>query len=594
MNSSNSTIAEIKDRLNIADVLSSYIQLKKAGTNFKANCPFHSEKSASFMVSSSKQIWHCFGCGEGGDIFSFVMKYENLDFSEALKLLAERAGVELPKYNKSSAKEDQYKDKLFQINDLAAKFYNKILLETPVAESARGYLKNRGLKAETVKEWQIGFAPQGYHYLEEFLLKRGFTKQELIDAGVSSKSERGEIYDRFFNRITFPIKNYTGNTVGFTARLLDDSKKAAKYINSPETFIYSKSKIIFGLAQAKQAIRKEDAVVVVEGNMDVIAAHQAGFKNVVGSSGTAFTFEQLQILSRLTKNLKFAFDTDQAGITATRRALDLALQLGFSVYIVRIPKMEGVKDPDDLIKKSPKLFAEAIKSAPLYLDYFFEKAFEKFDPNSVEQKKRISAELVPLLQSLSDPIELSHYTRMLAQRIGVPENTIYEYLAKSKIKITEKKAAVPAQRLVKSRDYLLEQKIIGYALFKDSLYQQIKQKVNLKDFRDPHLNQLYKEMLEYKGTGWDGLFDKLTPDMAELAKMSQFMVESEYNEMADISLFDREFADTVKEFKENSVKTAMRTVIAEMVAAEQAKDKEKLAKLNNEFLELSHILKSNQ
>jgi DNA primase len=592
MNSSNSTIAEIKDRLNIADVLSSYIQLKKAGTNFKANCPFHSEKSASFMISPSKQIWHCFGCGEGGDIFSFVMKYENLDFAEALKLLAEKAGVELPKYNKGNAKEEQYKDRLFQINDLAAKFYNKILLETPIAEPARNYLKNRKLTAETIKEWQIGFAPQGYHYLEEFLGKRGFTKQELVDSGVSARSERGEVYDRFFNRITFPIKNYSGSIIGFTARLLDENKKSAKYINSPETFIYSKSKVIFGLAQAKQAIRREDAVVVVEGNMDVITSHQAGFKNVVASSGTAFTFEQLQMLSRLTKNLKFAFDQDQAGANATRRTLDLALQLGFNVYIVKIGE---AKDPDELIQKSPKLFADAINAAPLYLDYFFEKSFEHFDPKSIEQKKKVSAELIPLLQNLSDPIELSHYTRMLAQRIGVPENTIYEYLAKSKMsKVAEKKTPTPTARLVKSREYLLEQKVIGYSLFKDNLFQQVKQKVTAKDFRDAHFHQLYTHLLESKDTNWTGLFDKLSPDMAELAKMAQFVVESEYNEMADVSLFEREFDETLKEFKENSVKTAMRTVIAEMVGAEKAKDKEKLAQLNNEFLKLSQILKSNQ
>ena len=591
MQSSQSTIAEIKDRLNIADVLSSYISLKKAGANFKAPCPFHHEQTPSLMVSMSKQIWHCFGCGEGGDIFTFVMKYENVDFVEALKLLADRAGVELPKYNKEDTKEDQYKRRLVEINELASKYYNKVLLQSSQAETARTYLKGRGLSKETIEEWGIGFAPEGYHYLEEFLLKRGFTKKELLDAGVSSKGQRGDLYDRFFNRVTFPIKNYSGEVVGFTARTLSDDKKAAKYLNSPETPIYSKSHIIFGLYSSKQSIRKEDCTIVVEGNMDVISAHQAGFKNVVASSGTAFTFEQLKLLSRLSKNLKFAFDTDQAGAIATRRALDMALQLGFTVYIVKI---EDAKDPDELIKKDLKKFAEALDSAPLYLDYFFEKSFSDFDPSSIESKKKVAAELVPLLQSITDPLELSHYSKQLSQRLGVSESTIYEYLAKGKVqKTVEKKVPQSSNRLVQSKSYLLERTILGYALFKPAYKQKVLEVIEESDFKDPDLKELFKAISAYKGDPLVFL-DTLSPDMAELAKLAQFVVESEYNELSDSPGFEINFSSALMEFKEGSTKAAMRTVISEMVAAEKSKDKEKLAELNNKFLKLAQTLKKNQ
>ncbi len=591
MQSSQSTIAEIKDRLQVADVLSSYIPLKKAGANFKAPCPFHHDQTPSLMVSASKQIWHCFGCGEGGDIFTFVMKHENVDFAEALKLLADRAGVELPKFNKEDTKEDLYRKRLIEINELAAKYYNKVLEQSSQAQKARAYLQNRGLSKETIEQWGIGFAPEGYHYLEEFLLKRNFTKKELLDAGVSSKGQSGELYDRFFKRITFPIKNYSGEVVGFTARLLDDDKKAAKYLNSPDSIIYSKSHVIFGLYSSKQAIRKEDFTVVVEGNMDVITAHQAGFKNVVASSGTAFTFEQLKVLSRLSKNLKFAFDADQAGATATRRALDAALQLGFTVYIV---KLEDAKDPDELIKRDPKKFAAALEKAPLYLDYFFEKSFATFDPKSIESKKKVVAELIPLLQNISDPLELSHFSKQLAQRLSVPESTVYEYLAKGKIqKVPEKKAPPEPSRLVKSKSYLLERAILGYALFKPAYKSKVLEVVEESDFKDPQLKELFKLIASYSGDPLKFL-DTLTPDMAELAKLTQFVVESEYNELSDSPAFEINFSSALMEFKENSTKAAMRTVISEMVAAEKFKDKEKLAELNNIFLKLAQTLKKNQ
>lgn len=587
MPQANSSIQEIKDRLNIVDVLSSFIQLKKAGTNYKATCPFHHEKTASFMISPSKQIWHCFGCGEGGDIFGFVMKYENVDFPEALRMLAERAGVELPKFTRENAEQEQYKDKLYRINGLAARFYHETLMKSHAAEAARKYLQQRGLTQSTLRDWQIGYSPSEFHVLENFMLKKGFSLKELVDAGMSSKSPKGDVYDRFFARITFPIVNYSGETAGFTARILDDSAKAAKYVNSPETQIYSKGRVIFGLYHAKQEIRKQDCAIVVEGNMDVVTAHQAGFKNVVASSGTAFTYEQLQMLARLTKNLKFAFDTDAAGATATRRALESALQLGFTVYILNI---KNAKDPDELIKKDPNLFAEAAQNAPLYLDYFFEKSFENYDPASVQQKKTIAASLVPLLRQLSDPLEAAHYVRILSQRLNTPEKTIYELIARQKAQ-TSKMAAAQQQPspLLKPKNYQLEQKIVGYALFRPEYAKEIFDNCPDSYFSDPGLQPSVTALRsKTEGQSPDDFIAGLHEP--ELAKLALFMVESEYHQLDNPAVFDKQYRQTLREFVTNNVKIAMKSVMTEMALAEQKKDKEKINELNKKFLELSKNL----
>ncbi len=597
MATSNPTIVEIKDKLNIADVLSSYISLKKAGANYKATCPFHNEKSASLMVSSTKQIWHCFGCGEGGDIFGFVMKYENVDFPEALKILADRAGVQLPKFNSESSEAEKYKTVLYKINDLSAKYFNEVLTRSTIAEQSRKYLASRGLESETIKDWLIGYAPNEFHFLEQFLIKKGYSQKELLDAGVAAKGQRGDIYDRFFNRVAFPIKNYSGEIVGFTARVLDNDVKAAKYISSPETIIYNKSKVIFGLYQPKQAIRKEDCALVVEGNMDVISCHQAGFKNAVGSSGTAFTYDQLQILSRLTKNLKFAFDTDAAGLKATRRALDLALQLGFSVYVVKI---ENAKDPDELIRKDPKAFSRAIEEAPLYLDYFFEKSFENFDPTSVQQKKNIVSELVPLMRKLVDPLEVSHYSRILAQRLNVAEKLVYDLIAQKSssagIAVEEGKieSGLEEERLnklkplVKPRSYHIEQKLLGYALNSMEHRKLILEKGSPEYFKDKEIGDIFAGLWSNPTISSEQFILKLADP--ELAKMAVFMVESEYSQLDNPSVFDQDFTQLLREFISQNIKIEMESARSEMVLAEQQKDKQKLNQLNQKFLELTQAL----
>lgn len=609
----NPTITEIKDRLNIVDVLSTYIQLKKAGTNYKANCPFHSEKSASFIVSPSRQMWHCFGCGEGGDVISFVMKHENMDFPEALQLLADRAGVKLPEYTSGDKDADKKLERLYQANEMAAKFYHEVLKHLPSAKPAREYTIKRNLKASTIEEWLLGCAPsEDRNALENALGKKGFSRQELIDAGLVSMSERGGSYDRFFGRLTFPIWNASGKIVGFTARILDDAAKAAKYVNSPETQIYHKSRVIFGLYQARQAIRKKDEAVIVEGNMDVIACHQAGFTNVIGSSGTAFTAEQFSVIGRFTKNLKFAFDTDAAGMIAAKRALDGALELGMTVSIVKI---EGAKDPDELIRKSPTLFSDAIADAPRYMDFFFDVTFHKdFRYDSVADKKTATETLAPMIAKLNDPIEAAHYIKKLATKLDVPERAVADAVGSERVKAAKVKGAVSNYRGASQaqpvrpssgqkpddagtpRTRGLEERIVGYALFAQDggIYRSgAMQAAEADVFEIPEYAEAFRLIAAKPGPEVPAL-EELFPDedIRTLAKMAVFVVESAY-EIDGRQAFEKEFAQILKEFKTNSAKKQLQTLISEIAAADRQKDGQKLVELNRRVAELSQVLKDN-
>ena len=303
----NSQVDEIKSKVDIVEIIQEYIQLKPAGANWKAPCPFHNEKTPSFMVSRDKQIFHCFGCGEGGDIFTFVQKIENIDFPEALKILAEKAGVKLKKIDPTLVSQ---KTKLMDICHLAAEFFHKALTSSKEGQISRDYIAKRKLSPQTLADFKIGYAPDSWDLLLNLLRKKGYKDNDIFLAGLVVKNDRGQLYDRFRQRLMFPIFDQHGNIVGFTGRILDASKEnqGGKYVNTPQTLIYNKSLIAYGLDKAKSEIKKQDLVVVVEGNMDVIASHQAGIKNVIASSGTALTLEQLKILQRYSNNLALAFD----------------------------------------------------------------------------------------------------------------------------------------------------------------------------------------------------------------------------------------------------------------------------------------------
>ncbi len=571
-------LQEIKDRLNVAEVISEYIQIKKAGTNFKALCPFHNEKTASLQISPQKQIWHCFGCGEGGDVFGFVMRYENLEFKDALKLLADKAGVQLPSFRPQDPREQSEKELFLRINDFAARFYEQVLLNDKRADEAREYLKNRGLIPATITKWQMGFAPSDFHSLETALKKKGVSLEQAVKAGVLIRAERGQIYDRFRGRITFPIFDYLGQVVGFTARILPslDDGKMGKYINSPETLIYNKSKILFGLNFAKDAIRKKDEAVIVEGQMDCIAAHQGGFANTVASSGTALTLDQLLVLGRLTKNLKFCFDADSAGLNAARRAGELALKNGFRLKIIQLKE---AKDPDELIKKSPGLWEKAVSAAIWFLDFYINSAEEKFGADPVAQKHYLSSEVVPFLGFISDALEQDHYINEMVKKFGISEKVIRQQISgkNQNIRIDAAKPGVlPA---VKSS--VLEKEILGGMLFDQNFLIMVLEEANINDFEDNQVSSELKAVFELKDAS------KLDRNSV-LAKESVFMVESLLEDLeGNREFLEKQLKKSFAGFKLNAIKRLQTNLSAEMSKAEKSKDKQLLSALNEKFAQVS-------
>jgi len=426
-------IEQIKDRLDIVEVISNYLTVKKAGANLKANCPFHNEKTPSFMISPERQTFKCFGCGEGGDIFTFIEKMEGVDFYNALKILAEKAGVELKsdsvKYGEREFKSDK-KTRIYEINDWTKKLYHKLLIDHPKAEKARKYVKNRGMSDATIEGFEIGYAPQSWELLTKFLKKKGYDENEMVQAGVVIKNDKGSVYDRFRGRIIFPINNIMGMTVAFTSRILEDDGKSAKYINSSESPVYVKGKTIYGLDKAKMSIKEQDLAVFVEGNMDVIACHQAGFKNVVATSGTAITQEQMKILNRYASIIALSFDHDEAGEAAMKKAIKIALQNDINTKIISI---EGpYKDPDEAIKADPKNWERAVNNSRPSLEYWIDLLVKKNPDLSVLTKKAIAKEILPVIKTIFSDIEKEYYVKYLAKKLSIAEKTILSTLEKTR------------------------------------------------------------------------------------------------------------------------------------------------------------------
>lgn len=451
-------IDEIKSRLDIVSVISEYIQLKPAGASFKALCPFHREKTPSFFVSPERQTWHCFGsCGKGGSIFDFLMETEGLEFPEALRILAEKAGVEIKQQDRRLKSK---KTKLLDICRLSTKFYHKILLESPLAEDARKYVKERGLNNKTIKVFELGFAPNKWDTLLKFLTKRGYQQKDIESAGLILKhaGTRAGYHDRFRARLMFPIYDLYSQVVGFTGRVLPyikDEKKLAKYINTPETPIYNKSGVLYGLDKAKIAIKDQDSVILVEGNMDVIAAQQIGTTNVVCTSGTALTPEHVNLLRRYTENILLAFDIDLAGQSATDRSIDLLLREGLNVKIIQL---EQGKDPDECIRENSRAWEKAIKAPLPIMEYYFSLATKNKDLTKINDKRAAAKVLLPKVAKLGDPVEQGLWLRKLSNVLDVSEVFLRDALKKGKPVYlknqgvhTELKEKVPLQQQVGNR-----------------------------------------------------------------------------------------------------------------------------------------------
>jgi DNA primase len=421
-------VEEIKSKLDIVDIVRGYIPLQQAGSNFRAPCPFHKEKTPSFMVHGARQIWHCFGCGLGGDIFSFVMKQEGLEFGDALRFLAEKAGVQLH-YQAPEAREE--KNRALDLLDLASRYYHQALLKSPKAACARSYGESRGLDQHLIDEFRIGYSLPDGDALCTFLLSKKFTAHDILHAGLGFKKEQGYgLLDRFRNRFMIPIRNVHGAVVGFGGRILDVNEKMGKYINSPQTAYYDKSKIVFGLDKARNHIRAKGYVILVEGYMDFFALYQADVKHVAALSGTALTLDQIKLIKRFTNSMYFSLDMDSAGSIATLRALGLVLKEGVQAKVICLPrKPDGTpvyKDPDECMKKNPDDWFFAVQHAQSFIEFHVDRALTPHVKSDSFKKKQAVRELFDVIALLPDRIEQDHWIRTLAKELSLSERILWE------------------------------------------------------------------------------------------------------------------------------------------------------------------------
>ncbi|NOX97027.1 MAG: DNA primase [Nitrospirae bacterium] len=490
-------IEEIKSRSDIVEIISEYLPLKPAGKNYKALCPFHQEKTPSFMVSSEKQIFNCFSCGVGGNVFSFLMKNEHLTFMEALKMLADRAGIKLPSHPDRGGEGKTLK--LFELNELAAVFFQRCL-EKQEGEKALKYLRNRGLSRETIHKFRLGYAlPSWDRFLKE-ASRKGFSPNLLEEVGLAlQRRDKSGFYDRFRNRIMFPIFNVRGKIVGFGGRVLDNS--SPKYMNSPETPIYHKSDNLYGLNLAKEYILRENKVIIVEGYLDALTPYQEGIGNTVASLGTALSPGHLRCLRRYTKEVIIVYDGDKAGVAATLRGLDLLVEEEFHVKVVSLPPAQ---DPDGFIRKYGKeAFLEKVEKAPGLFDYKLNLLLSRYDPDSAEGKARIAKEILPTIDKVQDAIEKRAYVKELATRLNLRGKiTLGEEDILAELRKLRKGKPSSAPPLPLERGTALAERYLIQALLQEEeLVSEAKKLLGTKDFRDQRYQRIAEAIFELESAG---------------------------------------------------------------------------------------------
>ena len=591
-----SPIEEIKSRLSIADVVGSYVRLLKAGVNFKAACPFHNEKTPSFYVSPSRDIWHCFGCGAGGDIFRFVAQIEGVEFPEALEILAARAGVQLRKEDPRLSSERR---RLLSLTEEAAEYYEE---ELQKRKDVLAYLKERGLKDETVKSFRLGYAPQSWEAVLNHLSARGFRGEEVEHSGLALLSQKPEaksrFYDRFRARIMFPISDGSGRIVGFSGRIFErdlpkgesPENAGGKYINTPQTILYDKSSVLYLWDRAKNEIRQKDSCVLVEGQMDALLSHQAGVKNAFATSGTALGRGHLALIRRLTSKLLLAFDADEAGELATKRGVDMILESGFDVNIIEVP---GGKDPADAVREDPKLWEEAVLKAKPVIAFFLDLLKKKFSGDTRRFRAETSSLVLPYVAAIENEMEKAHWVQEVSKTLGLKEEPVWEEVKKARARLrkpapAEEASVAPA--VVKTRRDLLEERILGMLAWKRNEFLEKLNERGREFFSERHqplLECVFKEKLP----------KEMRPLKASLEKLA---LESEllYGEMPaspdesqDRERIYEEFHNLVSELEREHAKAGLETLASEIRRLEGLGEEEKLMAVLVQFRELSKKMK---
>jgi DNA primase len=576
-----SPIQEIKNKLDIVDVIREYVNLEKAGSNYRAICPFHHEKTPSFFVSQPRQIWRCFGgCNDGGDMFKFIMRIEGVEFGDALRLLAKKAGVELKKQNPEI---ETKRKRLIDICELSTVFFEKQLQQSKKGEEVINYLLERKITKESIKEWRIGYAPTAKDALSQFLIGEGYKKEEIIEAGVSA-GKGNYVFDRFRGRIIFPIFNLNSQPIGFGGRVFFKKDTRSKYINTPATILYDKSAVMYGMNNAKTDIRKEEKVIIVEGYTDVILCHQAGFKNVVSASGTALTTRQLDMLGRYTKKILTAFDMDAAGNSATKKGIDIALDKGFDVRVIIMPDK---KDPADVVSENKEEWGEYVKGAKPVINFYFKSVLSRYDLSNPHEKGEAGKELLPEIKKLKNSIERAYFVSELSRILGVSEDSVYEEMEKIKLEEASKEEKtenvsniIEKEYKNKTRKELLEERIASFC---------VKEPVFLDKLKEGDAGLLSKEICNI---------------LSFLKKEKETLTIEEESFLDYLSLFpfpeneeenkEKEFEKCIKEIKQENIKIKLKETEEEIKKAEERGDEEKIEELIKNFRDYSKELRALQ
>ena len=570
-------VEEVKSRLSIEDVISEYVQLKRAGRNWRGLSPFSAEKTPSFMVSPEKQIWHDFSSGKGGNMFSFIMEVEGLDFKGALELLARKAGIDIEQYRSSPRSGGPNKERIYELLELSSKFYQ---VQFSKHKKALEYIfKKRAFTKETALEWRLGYSPNNGTALIDFAKSKGFNETEMKQAGISAQAYRGGIQDMFRGRIMIPLQDPQGRVIGFTARLLEDDANAPKYINTPQTVLYDKSRHIYGLHLAKETIRKSKFVVMVEGNLDVIASHQAGVRQVVATAGTALTEPNLKALSRFTGDIRLAFDADKAGVAATERAIPIASRVKVSLSVIEIP---GHKDPDELIRKNPKLWQAAISNNEYALDWLMKRYLKELDTTSAQGKRQYSDILLPVVRGLTDDVERDHYINAIAKSIDINPEALDQKLQKTPATTPETR-----RRRVKIEPAKLDKIAVENKKTQDNFLSLMLMRITLREFLELIEPQMLftdeaKDLLKFLKTHPDfgGKDSKQVQKLADYVKIESLLYEELYQGL-ELNELHYEAARLQARLVETFIKTQKNKLADELSGADDKTTREILEQVKN-------------
>lgn len=567
-------IDQVRDRTDIVEVISGYIPLKKLGRNYKANCPFHHEKTPSFVVSPDKQIYHCFGCGAGGNVFSFLMKTENVEFPEAVETLAKKCGVVLPRSSVQRSETNEFNNQLYKVNELACSFFQNSLVNNPAAKE---YLASRGVGDETIKKFKIGYAPESWDALINFFKAKGITGAILEKAGLVIANDRGSHYDRFRNRVVFPIIDLKDRVLGFGARVLDAS--LPKYLNSPETPIYSKGKNLYGLNFSKDDIKKEGHALIVEGYLDAIIPYQAGVKNIIATLGTALTTDQLKVLKRFSNTVIMVYDPDEAGEAASLRSLDLFISEDMNVYIA---ELSSGLDPDNYIRKfGTEEFLKIIKSSKNIFEYKLDKLAKRFNRNTSGGKAAIVAEMLPTVSRINNAVLRSEFIKKLAEKLSIDEESIRLEMKKVKPDYVQRHyttGVVEAKKDSKAAELI----VLALLLEGKEFIKQISSSLKLEEFKSTSVRDAVSAVFSLSKGSEDITPSRLITILGNSSEAATLI--SEASALLE-NIMDKEKAlnDCVVRIKKDNIKDRLNDLQGAIKTAHSQKDEEKVKQLVTEY-----------